>query len=375
VNRLVAARLAAASVLVVAIAIAIVALATDGHRSGAGGRGVGVQYGANVNWLFDDTSYTDTEIGAQLSALRATGATLARTDALWEATEPTAPTGAVHHYNWDFDDRVASMLAAHGLRWLPIVDYSAPWAQSVPGVDHSPPSSFTAYAAYAGALALRYGPGGTFWRAHPQLQPLPVQLYEIWNEPDNPEFWAPQPDPAAYARLYAAASASILAAEPSARVLVGGLTLPARFLPPMLAALRPSHALLSGVAIHPYGVNPSGVIANVRAARTVLRSLGLGPVPLYVTEFGWTTQPAGALYWTPASVRPGYIETVLQALGHSGCGIDAVTLYTWATPEQQPRNSQQWYGLSPPGAGPSAGVEAFAHGLAAARQESAGGRC
>jgi hypothetical protein len=373
VNRRLVARVAAVSVLVAAIVIVIVAV----RHSGGAGRphGVAVQYGANVNWLFNDPSYTDVEISAQLSALRATGATLARTDALWEASEPVAPTAGVHHYDWEFDDRVASMLAQHGLRWLPIVDYSAPWAQSVPGVDHSAPSSFSAYAAYAGALAARYGPGGTFWRARPRLQQLPVQLYEIWNEPDNPEFWAPEPNPADYAKLYAAARASILAAEPSARVLVGGLTLPARFLSAMLAALPALRGRIDGVAIHPYGVNTDGVIASVRAARTAVDSLGLGSVPLYVTEFGWTTQPAGALYWTPSSVRPGYIETTLEALGRSGCGIAAVTLYTWATPEQEPRNSQQWYGISPPGADGSADVSAFVRGLAAARRESPADSC
>jgi hypothetical protein len=369
VNRLLVARVAAVSVGVVAIAIVIVLTATAGHSS------VAVQYGANVNWLFNDPSYTDAEIGAQLSALRATGATLARSDALWEGSEPAAPTAGVHHYDWAFDDRVASQLAEHGLRWLPILDYSAPWAESVPGDDHSAPSSFSAYAAYAAAVAARYGPGGTFWRAHPLLHQLPVQLYEIWNEPDNPEFWAPHPDPAAYAKLYAAARASILAAAPDARVLVGGLTIPARFLSAMLAALPTLRGRIGGVAIHPYGVNPNGVIAAVRGARRALKALGLGSVPLYVTEFGWTTQPAGALYWTPPSARPGFIETTLRALGRSGCGIDAVTLYTWATPDQEPRNSQQWYGISPPGAGPSADVSAFAQGLAAARRESRDGSC
>jgi hypothetical protein len=371
VNRRLLAGVTAVSVLVAAIVL--VALRHSGITVRS--RGVAVQYGANVNWLFDDPSYTDAEIGAQLSALRATGATLARSDALWEASEPAAPTTGVHHYDWDFDDRVASMLAQHGLRWLPIVDYSAPWADSVPGVDHSPPSSVAAYAAYAGALAARYGPGGAFWRAHPRLGELPVQLYEIWNEPDNPEFWAPQPSPAAYSRLYAAARASILAAEPSARALVGGLTLPASFLSAMLAALPALRGQIDGVAIHPYGVNPDGVIAAIRRARGALDALGLGSVPLYVTEFGWTTQPAGALYWAPSSVRPGYIETTLRALGRSGCGIAAVTLYTWATPEQEPRNSQQWYGISPPGADGSADVSAFVRGLAAARRESPADSC
>jgi hypothetical protein len=350
-------RLAGGVVVVAAIVVVVVVL-TGGTAAPA------VQYGANVNWLFDDPSYTDAEIASQLAALHATGATLARSDALWEASEPTAPSNGVHHFTWAFDDRVATMLAEHGLRWLPIIDYTAPWAESTPGVDHSPPSSFADYAAYAGALAARYGAGGTFWRAHPDLTALPVQLYEVWNEPDNPEFWKPHPNAAAYAQLYAGARTAILAADPSARVLVGGLTLPARFLPAMLAAMPALAGRIGGVAIHPYGVDPAAVISNVRGARSVLDSLGMRSLPLYVTEFGWTTSPPGALDYAPAALRPGYIKDTLDALAASGCGIDAVTLYTWTTPEGDDRNSQLWFGISPPGAAGSADVRAFAGALA-----------
>ena len=124
-------------------------------------------FGINVNRLFNDLTYTQAHIDAQLAAVRATGATVARSDALWEAAEPHAPAGGRHRYDWSFDDQIAGSLAAHGLTWLPIIDYTAPWAQSVSGQDHSPPRSDADYAAYAGAFAARYGSGGTFWRAHP----------------------------------------------------------------------------------------------------------------------------------------------------------------------------------------------------------------
>jgi hypothetical protein len=160
-------------------------------------------------------------------------------------------------------------------------------------------------------------------------------------------------------------------------VLVGGLTRPSVFLPAMVAAMPSLAGHVDGIAIHPYGVDPAAVISSVRGARSVLDSLGMRSVPLYVTEFGWTTSPPGALDYAPAQLRPGYIEDALAALGSSGCGIDAVTLYTWTTPEGNARNSQLWFGISPPGAGGSADVRAFVHGLATAtaREASAGGSC
>jgi hypothetical protein len=278
-----------------------------------------------------------------------------------------APIAGVHRYNWEFDDLIAGALAAQGIRWLPIIDYSAPWAQSVPGRDHSAPSSPADYAAYAAAVATRYGPGGTFWRAHPELRPQPVGAYEIWNEPDNPIFWSPSPDAAAYARLYLRAHAAIHGVQPGARVVVGGLTHPAAFLPALLGAAPALHGQLDAVALHPYGGTPDAVLGAVRSARQVLDSLGLGSVPLYITEFGWTTSPPGALDYLPAGLRPTYIENTLAALGHADCGLSAVLLYAWVTPQRNPADPQDWFGIHPPSGAPSPDASAFAHGLAAAR--------
>ena len=327
----------------------------------------GQGFGINVNRLFNDLSYTQAQVDAQLAAVRATGATLARSDALWEAAEPHAPVAGRHDYHWSFDDQIASSLAAHGLTWLPIIDYTAPWAQSVTGQDHSPPRSPADYAAYAGAFAARYGSGGAFWRAHPELAPAPVTAIEIWNEPDNPEFWTPSPDAAVYARMYLSARAAIDAVNPAIRVLVGGLTNASAFLPAMVTAEPQLRGHVDGVALHPYG-NPPVVLARVRGARAALVTAGMGAVPLYVTEFGWTTQPAGAINHAPASRRPADIQTVLQALGHLDCGLAATLLYTWVTPERSATDGQDWYGIAnptDPGAA-TPGTASFAAGLRAA---------
>jgi hypothetical protein len=325
------------------------------------------QFGASVNRLFNTDTYSAAQIDAQLAALERAGATIARSDALWEAAEPTAPSGATHSYDWSFADRIAGALAAHGLQWLPIIDYSAPWAQSIPGADHSAPTSPEAYAAYAAALAQRYGPGGAFWSAHPALHPEPTDTYEIWNEPDNPAFWSPRPDASAYAELYAGARQAIAAVQPTARVIVGGLTHPRGFLTAMVAVDPGLRAEIGGVAIHPYGRTPRRVLGSVRGARRALAALGLSSAPLYVTELGWTTSPPGALDYLPERLRPAYIERTLSQLGHVDCGIAATILYTWVTPERDPADPQDWFGISPSGGGSSPDAVAFASGLRAAR--------
>jgi hypothetical protein len=329
------------------------------------------QFGASVNRLFNDFAYGRAQIDAQLQALQRTGATIARSDALWELAEPTAPVGGVHLYDWRFDDLIAGALAAHNLGWLPIIDYTASWAQSVPGQDHSPPRSQGDYAAFAAALAARYGPGGSFWQTHPQLPALPVGTYEIWNEPDNAEFWVPEPDPGRYAELYLRARDAITAVQPSARVLVGGLTnpgfsYPGGFLALMVQARPDLVGHLDGVAIHPYGPTPGVVLSRVRIARRALQALGLAAVPLYVTEFGWTILPAHTLNWAPETLRPDYISRTLAALAHTDCDIAAAVLYTWVTPEVDPANREDWYGIASVRGTRSPDVAAFAAGLRAA---------
>ena len=62
---------------------------------------------------------------------------------------------------------------------------------------------------------------------------------------------------------------------------------PAGFLPAILQAAPPA-GHVDGVAIHPYGAAAGGPRARARRPGHLV-ALGLGAVPLYVTEFGWTT--------------------------------------------------------------------------------------
>lgn len=305
----------------------------------------GVQLGVNIGQLFNSRLYHRAEIRAQLSELAGTGAKVVRADAFWEVAEPAAPVGGLPRYDWAYADRIVGALAVYRLRWLPVIDYSPPWVQSIQGVDHSPPASPMAYAAYAGALAARYGTGGVFWRAHPRLHPEPVQTYEIWNEPDNVAFWKPRPDPAAYAQLYLRARVAITAVQPGARVIIGGLTRPATFLPALLSAEPALRGHIDGVGIHPYGPDVQAVLARVRRARQTLRSLGMASVPLYVTEVGWSVQPVGNPGSTPAKRRPGLIFQTLAALRRTDCGLAAVLLYAWFTPDTDPGIGQDGYGI------------------------------
>lgn len=328
----------------------------------------GPAVGVSVNRLFNERAYSPAQIDVLLAAARADGVRLARSDAFWSAAEPVAPAGGVHRYDWSFHDGVAGALAEHGIRWLAILDYAAPWAASVAGNDHSAPTSSADYAAYAAAFARRYGRGGGFWRERPELAETPVTTYEIWNEPDYPGFWAPAPDPARYAELYAAARDAIRRVDPRARVIIGGLTNVPGFLPQLLAARPGLRGNVDGIGIHPYAPTPLGVLGAVRDARRAADAAGLDGVPLDVTEFGWVASPAGNDAYASPERRPRYIRETTDALARTDCDVATVVLYTWVTPERDPADGEDWFGIRHPDGRPSPSSRAFARALAAAAE-------
>jgi hypothetical protein len=321
----------------------------------------GTELGMNVNRLFNDRAYSPDRVDEQLAALRATGVTLARSDVLWEVAEPRPPDAdGTHHYDWGFADGVAGALARRGIRWLALVDYAATWSASVAGNTHSAPSDPAQFAAFAAAFARRYGRDGAFWGEHPALPALPVTTYEIWNEPDLSIFWAPAPDAARYADLFVRARAAVKAVDPRARVIVGGLSNAPGWIPQLFGA-RPDLAdQTDGVGIHPYARTPLGVLAVVQRSRRALAAAGAPDAPLYVTEFGWVGHPASSPKYAPAALRPDYVARTTEALGRLDCGVAAVVPYTWVTPEQDPADEEDWFGLRHPDDRASAASDAFA---------------
>jgi len=147
--------------------------------------------GVNLNIPFLEADFAHRQ-ELHVRAAAAHGVRLARADALWAGAEPVSPAlHGRHEYDWKRNDRIAGLFARAGIRWWVILDYCPVWASVDNRLMHSPPRSNAEFAAYAGAFVRRYGPGGRFWRLHPDLPSLPVTEYEVWNEPDSSAFWSP----------------------------------------------------------------------------------------------------------------------------------------------------------------------------------------
>jgi hypothetical protein len=314
-------------------------------------------FGVNAQGVFP--YHAQAQWPTHMNAISASGIGLVRFDAAWNTIEPKPPSGAAHRFDWRFYDAAVGAMARAGLRWYPILDYSAAWAAVKPGNVKSPPASVDTYAAFAAGVAWRYGRDGSFWRDHPELPSLPVMSYEIWNEENSSYFWQPEPDPAAYANLYIAAREAIKGQDPGARVVVGGLV-PARgaaaFLAGMLEARPDARGAIDAVAIHPYAQTPQQVANVVLGMRSALTRLGLGDVPLEITEVGWTTSGPGAV---TDSVRAANFKWLMDWVTTCGCGVTRFIAHTWATKEQQPNNREDWFGLYHPNGEPTQSGVAF----------------
>jgi hypothetical protein len=290
-------------------------------------------YGINASSVLDLPA---DERDRHLDEIARGGITDLRMDASWIGAEPNAPdpVSGEHHYVWTRFDTVAATLAAHGLRWYPILDYSTNWSGRIANDPFSAPADLASYAAYARAFAARYGPGGEFWAAHPELPSLPTTSYELGNEPNSAHFWHPQSDaPEVYADLYAGARAAIRAVQPRAKVVTGGLleanaTDPNLFLRRMLRHRPDLRGAIDAVGYHPYLTSIQDDLVAMQRVRATLDRLGLKAVPLEITEVGQPTN------WVPEPMRSTIIGGLARRLPASALKVTRFMPFTWFSAQE-----------------------------------------
>jgi hypothetical protein len=218
-------------------------------------------------------------------------------------------------YDWTASDAIVAGAGAVGVRTLPFLYETPDWVANLDShlcepascIADAPrsPAALEAWRAFAAAAAGRYGPDGSFWTEHPELAPLPIRDWQIWNEQNSPTFFAPRPSPRVYAGMLGQAHDAIKAVDPGARIVLGGMfgtprggrgsaVSAWRYLARLYA--RGTAADFDGVAAHPYAPTLSGVFAQVNRLRAVIARAGDAATPLWITELGWASRgPASGL--------------------------------------------------------------------------------
>jgi hypothetical protein len=277
---------------------------------------------------------SSSELNTTLDGIAATGAKWLRFDFDWSQIQPNNSQS----YNWAPYDAVVAAATTRHLSILGIIDYTPSWAQPAGCSDNKcEPSSAALYGTFAKTLASHYASS--------------VHDWEIWNEPNNPGFWQPAPNPKAYVALLQASYSAIHSVEPNETVITGGLSPQATtsdsYSPyDFLSAVYQDGGkpYFDAVADHPYTF-PLSPTANADDAWTQmanptnsLRSLmvasGDANKQIWITEFGSPTGgpgPVATLSNPNLAASPYVVDPGLQASILS----DAITLYrtySWAGP-------------------------------------------
>ena len=203
-------------------------------------------------------------------------------------------------FHWGRYDSWVTVTARNGIRVLPIVFNPPDWASRRParGAKRGtyPPRNFTVFAAFARRAAARYGPNGSFWKAHPEVPYLPIRSWQIWNEPNLPVYWQPRPSAKQYVGLLRATASAIRAVDPTAEILTAGLPKSKLGIPLETYVKQIIDAggapYFDTLAVNPYAQTASGVLEFLDAMRAALDADGATDKGLYATEFGWSSQPS-----------------------------------------------------------------------------------
>jgi len=244
------------------------------------------------------------EVDSTMSAQAATGVGLLREHVYWDQVE-LAPG------SFDFTklDALVGRASQRGLTVLPILTSTPQFHSTRPiglGNDGWPPRDPASIFRFAYELTHRYGVLGTYWGC---LAPgvlcrrpyRPITAWQVWNEPDLPAWWRTGVDPAGYLRLLQYAYLGLKAGDPTAEVVLGGLSLAALLPGGFLERLYDLGAALffDTLAVHPYAVNVGTVIAHIQRTRAIASAKNDANVPLRVTEYGFATGGASAWTTTP----------------------------------------------------------------------------
>lgn len=150
-----------------------------------------------------------------------------------------------------------------------------------------------------------------------------IKQYEMWNEPNSPEFWKPGPSVEEFARLMRWAYYAARKADPGAKVVLGGLsTNDIGFLSAYYDAAdaqwhreaRAESYFFDVLGVHPYSaersptirspehrnIGPYGVVdrnfIGFRGLRRVTDARDTVPKPVFIGEYGFSTRKT----WKPA---------------------------------------------------------------------------
>ena len=255
--------------------------------------------------------------------------------------------------SFDATDQVVAQAASHGLSVLPVVLYAPAW-DAAPRTDATSlavPADDRPYADYVRALVLRYGPGGSYWLAHPGVRRLPIRMWQIWNEPNFTFFWPTRPFAPSYVALVKAAHQAVKSVDPGAKVVLAGMPNLAWNYLTDIYKVRGARSAFDIASVNPYTVQPKNVIVFLAKVRAVMNRFGDSRKPLLASETGWQSSNGHAADddCCQVTVRQQAIKTAqvlpLLAANRKRLRLQSFYYYTWVGDEFHDAPSFNFAGL------------------------------
>lgn len=209
----------------------------------------------------------------KMALMKGIGAASDRCDFWWSVLEPKRGT-----WDWRKGDWLMDFYSRQKMDALPILSYSAIWS---PDRCPATPDDIRDYANYVFLAVNRYKDK--------------VKCWEVWNEPNIPTFWKPEPNVAAYSLMLKAAYEAAHKADPGC-VIVGGATSETDINWFLGIAEHGALHCMDVASFHPYsmadGPDEMDLGRQIDNMRTLLNRNGLTTMPLWITEMGWQADPA-----------------------------------------------------------------------------------
>jgi polysaccharide biosynthesis protein PslG len=306
------------------------------------------RFGVNAHLLYAGLDRAT----ADLDRVRAAHLGLVRLDVQWDLLELTQ--GVFDDGYLTKLDGVLDQAALHGARPILVVVGTPAWARGGTGTRLTPPTNPADFADALGRLATRY--------AGRHLD-QPALAYEVWNEPNQAQFWdaAGGPNPIAYAALLKAAYPRVKAADPRAIVLGGSIAFDDHDFLDDLYTHGGIAGSFDGLALHPYSAANAPDAAGdgyhsfrlaVEQLGQVMAAHGEAGKPIWITEMGWSTTAVSD------ATRASYFQQAV-ALVRSWPQVVAFCAYQLSQDQDHPD-----YGLVAPGGTPTASWQAYGSAVA-----------
>jgi hypothetical protein len=299
-------------------------------------------FGVMVNGPMDSPR---TDLMSEEALMRQAGVETQRVPFNWDQIQPD-PNAAP---DWSLVDRKVLAAAANGMDVLGLVLGSPPWASTHPSIPLSPPKDPNTYANFLRLCIARYGPFGSLWTEHPEVKPIPIRAWQVWNEPNLSAYFSVQPFAKPYVRLLRTARSAIKSADPGATVVMAGL---ANFSWKDIRKLYKAHVrgAFDVAAVHPFSGRPSNSLKITRLNREVMDHYGDRRKPIWLTEFTWpsakgkTKNLRGWEVTEAGQARKLTAAYKLYIKARKKLRLQRIYWYTWAAYDSPP-NSFDFSGL------------------------------